>query len=127
MDWNMILEIAAKALGTAAATLVITLGSVLFAKLQSKIKDTKISNYVKEVVKAAEQMFPNEGKKMGKEKYEYVVNTVLAKFPGITDNTYLKSLIEGAVYTLSEEVKQIAKEQGIEIEVTDSTSSLKIN
>ena len=111
MDWGYILEIVIKVLGSAAAALIIALGSILFNKLKSKIQDSKIMNYVKEAVKAAEQLYPNQGKKMGKEKYAYVVQQVLAKFPTLTDNEYLKSLIEGAVYTVSQQVKQIAKEQ----------------
>lgn len=111
MDWGYILEIVIKVLGSAAATLIIALGTILFNKLKSKIQDSKISHYIQQVVQAAEQLYPNQGKKMGKEKYAYVVQQVLAKFPTLTDNEYLKSLIEGAVYTVSQQVKQIAKAQ----------------
>lgn len=123
MDWATILEIVLKALGSAAATLVITLGSILFAKLKAKITESKLTAYINEVVKAAEQLYPNAGKKMGIQKYEYVVEQVLAKFPKITDNNYLKSLIEGAVYSLSEQTKQIAKQlstEGTENDVVES-------
>ena len=111
MDWSLILDYVLKILGSIGASIIITLSGILFAKLRSKIQDSKVANYVKEAVKAAEQLYPNTGKKMGKEKYQYVVTQVLNKFPNLTDNEYLKSLIEGAVYTLSEQVKQIAKEQ----------------
>ena len=37
-----------------------------------------------------------------------MVNQTLAKFPTLTDNEYLKNLIEGAVFKVSEEVRQIA-------------------
>lgn len=109
MDWNLILEIALKALGSVLATVLIALLSVLFTKLKNKIKEARIISFIKETVKAAEQLYPNNGKKMGKEKYAYVVNQVLYKFPNLVENDYLKNLIEGAVFTVSEMVKQAAK------------------
>lgn len=109
MDWNLVLNYALKALGSAAATLIITLGSVLFAKLSSKIGAAKLNTYIDRCVKAAEQLFPNLGKKTGKEKYEYVLEQVKKKYPKY-DESYLKPLIEGAVYTVSEQVKQIRGE-----------------
>ena len=133
MDWSLILDYVLKILGSIGASIVITLSGILFAKLKSKIQDSKVANYVKEAVKAAEQLYPNEGKKMGKEKYQYVVTQVLNKFPNLTDNEYLKSLIEGAVYTLSEQVKQIAKEQTsktiktTQSQVASTIQSKKIN
>lgn len=111
MDWSVMLDCILKAVGSLAATLVITLGSILFSKLSSKIKDSKISKFALEAVKAAEQLYPNTGIKMGKQKYEYVLKTMLAKFPKLTDNEHLKTIIEAAVYKVSEEVKLIAKEQ----------------
>lgn len=111
MDWNSVLDIVLKAVGSIGASIIVTLASILFAKLRTKIKESRINSYIKEAVQAAEQLYPNQGKKMGKEKYAYVVQQVLAKFPTLTDNEYLKSLIEGAVYTVSQQVKQIAKEQ----------------
>ena len=110
MDWNEILNYALKIAGTAAGTVVITLGSILFAKLKKKILESRIGKYVEQAVKAAEQLFPNLGQKTGKEKLTYVMEQVQAKFPKI-DSEYLKTLIESAVYAVSEEVKQIAKEQ----------------
>lgn len=108
MDWNLILNYVLKIVGSVGASLIVTYASILFAKLKTKIQDAKVTAYVKQAVQAAEQMFPNEGKKMGKEKYAYVVEQTLTKFPNLTENEYLKSLIEGAVYTVSQQVKQIA-------------------
>ena len=105
MDWNLILNYALKALGSAAATFVITYATILFTKLKEKIKESRIAAYVDKVVRAAEQIYPNEGQKTGKEKLEYVTNMVLEKFPKLTNNDYLKSLIEGAVYSVSQELK----------------------
>ena len=123
MDWSLILDYVLKILGSIGASVIITLAGVLFAKLKTKIKESRINSYIKEAVQAAEQLYPNQGKKMGKEKYAYVVQQVLAKFPNLTDNEYLKSLIEGAVYTLSEQVKQIAKEQSSAKSTTSSATT----
>lgn len=120
MDWNLILNYGLKILGSAAATLVITLGSILFAKLKTKIGESRLNTFIEKAVKAAEQLYPNLGTKTGQEKYEYVLNQVLAKFPSVTNNENLKALIEGAVYSVSEQVKQIAKENGIEVTTTDT-------
>lgn len=108
MDWSLVLEYLFKGLGSAAATLIITFGSILFAKLKTKIGESRLNAFIDKTVKAAEQMFPNLGQKTGKQKYEYVVAQVLAKFPKLENNDYLKNLIEGAVYTVSEQVKQVA-------------------
>lgn len=123
MDWSTILDYLLKIIGSIGASVIITLAGVLFAKLKTKIKESRINSYIKEAVQAAEQLYPNQGKKMGKEKYAYVVQQVLAKFPNLTDNEYLKSLIEGAVYTLSEQVKQIAKEQSSAKSTTSSATT----
>ena len=42
----------------------------------------------------------------------------------MTNNPHLKTLIEAAVYGVSEQVKQIAKEQGIEVEIKSSKQTL---
>lgn len=122
MDWSVILDYLLKIIGSIGASVIITLAGVLFAKLKTKIKESRINSYIKEAVQAAEQLYPNQGTKTGTEKYKYVVTQVLNKFPELTDNEYLKSLIEGAVYTLSEQVKQIAKEQS-KIESTKTTTT----
>ena len=111
MDWSTILDYLLKIIGSIGASVIVTLAGVLFVKFKTKIKESRITSYIKEAVQAAEQLYPNQGTKTGTEKYKYVVTQVLNKFPELTDNEYLKSLIEGAVYTLSEQVKQIAKEQ----------------
>ena len=118
MDWNEILNYGLKIAGTALGTVSIALASILFAKLKTKILESRIGKFVKEAVKAAEQLYPNLGKKMGQEKFAYVVEQVKAKFPKI-ENEYLNTIIESAVYEISEEVKQIAKEQS-----TDRVSSV---
>lgn len=116
IDWNLVLNYGLKVLGYAVGTIIVTFASILFAKLKGKIKDSRIIAYVKEVVRAAEQIYPNMGKKMGPEKYEYVSKMVLAKFPTITDNGYLKSLIEGAVYSLSEANDKVIADKKVEVQ-----------
>lgn len=124
MDWSLVLDYGVKALAALVAALITTYGSILFAKLKAKIQDARVNTFITSAVKAAEQLFPNVGKKTGKEKYEYVLNEVLTKFPKMTDNPHLKTLIEAAVYGVSEQVKQIAKEQGIEVEVKSINKTL---
>lgn len=118
MDWNIVLEYLFKGLGSVAASLIITFGSILFAKLKTKISEARLNTFIDKTVKAAEQLFPNLGSKTGKEKYKYVVEQVLAKFPKLENNEYLKNLIEGAVYAVSQQVKQ-AKQ----IEATSTETS----
>ena len=125
MDWSIILDYGVKILGAVIASLIITFGSILFAKLKAKIQDKRVNMFIMNAVRAAEQLYPNFGKKTGKEKYEYVLNEVLAKFPSMTNNPHLKTLIESAVYAVSEQVKQIAKEQGIDLQ-TKATSAVKV-
>lgn len=109
MDWSVILDIILKALGSAAATTVTALASILFAKLSGKIKDARINNYIKEAVRAAEQLYPNQGTKRGSEKFEYVTQLVLNKFPKL-NNAYIKAMIEGAVYALNNQLDATKKE-----------------
>jgi hypothetical protein len=118
MDWNIVLEYLLKGLGSAAATLIITFGSILFAKLKTKISEARLNTFIDKTVKAAEQLFPNLGTKTGKEKYKYVVEQVLAKFPKLENNEYLKNLIEGAVYAVSQQVKQAKQIETTSTEVS---------
>ena len=118
MDWSIVLEYLFKGLGSVAASLIITFGSILFAKLKTKIGEARLNAFIDKTVKAAEQLFPNLGQKTGKQKYKYVVEQVLAKFPKLENNEYLKNLIEGAVYAVSQQVKQ-AKQ----IETTSTETS----
>lgn len=110
MDWNTILTYILKIAGSAAATLITTFATILFAKLKNKLNDARVSAYINKVVRAAEQLYPNKGTKTGTQKYQYVVDQVLAKFPKMTNNEYLKSLIEGAVYSLSNETSALTGE-----------------
>jgi len=122
IDWNLVLTYTLKIIGTALGTVFITLGSILFAKLKQKIGEARLQLFIDRCVKAAEQLFPNLGQKTGQQKYEYVLNLVKEKYPKLS-NDYLKALIEGAVFSVSEEVKQIAKAQ----EEVITTSSLKVS
>ena len=89
-----------------AATTVITYSSILFAKLKTKIGEARVNNYLNVLVQAAEQTFPNLGKKTGPEKFEFVKECVPRKFPKLKDDPNLNALIEGAVYTISQKIKQ---------------------
>lgn len=108
MDWSLILDYALKIAGTAVGTIIVTYASIIFAKLKSKIGEAKLNTYIDKCVKAAEQLYPNLGNKTGAEKYQYVLECIKNKYPKL-DEGYLKPLIEGAVYSVSEQVKQIAK------------------
>lgn len=120
INWNEILNYGLKIIGIAAGTVITTYASILFTKLKTKLYESRIVSYVKEAVKAAEQLYPNQGKKMGKEKLTYVTEQVLNKFPKLTDNEYLRSIIEGAVFSVSEEIKLIQAEK-------TNVTSLKIS
>ena len=121
MDWSIFLDYLLKALGSLAASTIIALGSVLFAKLKNKIGEARLNTYIDRCVRAAEQLFPNLGQKTGKEKYEYVLGLVKEKYPKLS-NEYLKALIEGAVFSVSEQVKQISQQ----VKNNATTSVLKI-
>ncbi len=108
MDWSLILDYSLKIAGTAVGTIIVTYASIIFAKLKSKIGEAKLNTYIDKCVKAAEQLYPNLGNKTGAEKYQYVLECIKNKYPKL-DEGYLKPLIEGAVYSVSEQVKQIAK------------------
>lgn len=111
MDWSVILDYGVKILGAGVASLFITYSSILFTKLKTKLYEGRVNLFIHNAVKAAEQLFPNLGTKTGKQKYEYVMNEVIKKFPKMDNNDHLKTLIEAAVYNVSEQVKQIAKEK----------------
>ena len=109
MTWAIFLDYLLKDLGSLAASIVVTYASILFTKLSGKLKDAKVIAFVKQAVRAAEQLYPNQGVKRGTEKYKYVVEQALAKFPSLTDNDYLKALIEGAVFELNNQLDQLEK------------------
>ena len=122
MDWSILLDYLLKIMGSALAGVIITLASILFAKLKAKINDTRVTNYINQLVQSAEQLYPNLGTKTGEIKYQYVLDLVLKKFPKLENNEHLKALIEGAVYTLSEQINQIAKAQK-EITTTNTSNN----
>lgn len=126
MDWSILLDYLLKIMGSALAGVIITLASILFAKLKAKINDTRVTNYINQLVQSAEQLYPNLGTKTGEIKYQYVLDLVLKKFPKLENNEHLKALIEGAVYTLSEQINQIAKAQKETTSVTTSNSNTPI-
>ena len=117
---DLFLSYLLKGLGSALAGLVITYSSILFAKLKSKIGESKLNAFIDKTVKAAEQLFPNNGTKTGKIKFDYVVQQVLAKYPKLENNEHLKNLIEGAVYAVSQHEKNVAKAK------TESNNSTSI-
>ena len=126
MDWAVICDIILKVVISVSTTAVTSLIGVVFGKLISKIKDTKIMNYVKQAVMSAEQLYPNQGVKRGTEKYEYVVQCVMSKFPKLANNTYLKSLIEGAVFALNNELEKVKDIKITEINTTKTNEEPKI-
>lgn len=115
-----------KALGSTLAGLLITFASILFAKLKAKIGESKLNAFIDKTVKAAEQLFPNKGTKTGKIKFDYVVQQVLTKYPKLENNDYLKNLIEGAVYAVSQHEKNVAKEQAEITTQSNKKDTLKI-
>lgn len=121
IDWNSILNYGLKILGYAIGTIVITYGTILFNKLKAKLGEAKLNSYIDRCVRAAEQLFPNLGNKTGKEKFDYVFNLVKDRYPKLP-NEQIKMLIEGAVYSVSEQVKQIAAEK----DEIASVTSLKV-
>ena len=127
MDWNLVLSYVLKGLGSAAATLIITYASILFARLKKKIGEARLNAFIDKTVKAAEQLFPNVGTKTGKQKYDYVVQQVLAKYPKLENNEYLKNLIEGAVYAVSQHEKNVAKEKQVVDKDSTPQNTLKIS
>ena len=100
--WGVIIKV----LITALLTTGIGLIGTLIGKIIIKNKNSKIYKYAKTCVKAAEQKFPNEGKKMGPEKMAYVMDQLAIKFPKIRENTYLYNIAEAAVYELNKEDQQ---------------------
>ena len=105
--WAVLIKVLLTALLTAGVGVLGT----LIGKIIAKSKNSKIYKYAETCVKAAEIKFPNEGKKMGPEKMQYVMDQMMIKFPKIRDNQYLYNVAESAVYELN---KQIQKEAAIE-------------
>lgn len=100
--WAILIKVLVTALLSAGVGLMGTLiGNVI-----SKHKDSKIYKYAKTCVKAAEQKFPNEGKKMGPEKMAYVMDQMAIKFPKIKESTYFYNLAEAAVLELNRKIQE---------------------
>lgn len=114
IDWNEVLNYAIKVVSALLAGMLATYTTIIFTKLKRKIMEGRVKQFIEQAVKAAEQLFPNTGIKRGTEKFEYVVNLVLEKFKWMKDEAYLKALIEGAVFDLTEKLKQEKKEKQIE-------------
>lgn len=100
MDFNEIMSGVYKALGAALGTIIVTYGTILLNKLKIKLQNITYLNYIRECVKAAEQLYPNLGTKTGEQKYQYVVDQVALKYPKLLENPALKTLIESAVYEI---------------------------
>ena len=75
-----------KALITALVTGLVGLVCTSLGKLIVKCKNSKLRHHAKIAVEAAESKFPNEGKKMGPEKMEYVMEYLAITFPKIKSN-----------------------------------------
>lgn len=123
MDWSIVLDYAWKAFVSLASGVIVTYASILFAKLRAKIGDVRLKNFIGACARAAEQLFPNTGTKTGPEKFNYVLEQVLKKYPKLANNEYLRAMIESEVFKISEEVKQIAKEQS-KIESSSNNTSI---
>lgn len=97
-----------KVLLTTVFSALLGLIGTLTGKIIANAKESKIRKYAKTCVEAAEQKFPNEGKKMGPEKMQYVMDQLAIKFPKIKENTYLYNIAEAAVFELNKEFKKEA-------------------
>lgn len=106
IEWSIVLEYILKILGSVVATLIITYATLLFNKLKAKIGEARVNKYLEILVQAAEQIFPNLGKKTGPEKFEYVKECIINKFPKLKNDPNLNALIEGAVFSVSQKLKQ---------------------
>lgn len=75
--WSILLKVLITTLLTAGIGYIGT----LIGRIIAKSKNSRIYKYADTCVKAAEQKFPNEGKKMGPEKLQYVMDQMMIKFP----------------------------------------------
>lgn len=101
--WAVVVKVLVTALLTAAVGLVGT----LIGKIISKYKESKIYKYAATCVAAAEQKFPNEGKKMGPEKMAYVMDQLAIKFSKIKESSYLYNIAEAAVLELNRDLNRV--------------------
>ena len=102
--WAVIIKV----LLTAVLTGLLGLIGTGIGKMIATCKNSKIRKYAKTCVEAAEQKFPNEGKKMGPEKMQYVMDQMMIRFPKIRDNQYLYNIAEAAVFQLNAEFQKEA-------------------
>lgn len=126
MDWAIIFDYLWKALASLASAVIISLSTTIFKKVLEKFGEAKVKRFISTCVKAAEQLFPNKGTKTGTTKFNYVLEQLTKKYPKIITNDTtdtIKALIESEVFKVSEQTKQIAKEQQKE---ENSSSNIKI-
>ena len=123
-----------KVLATAILTGLLGLVGTLIGKLIANSRNSKIYKYAKTCVEAAEQKYPNEGKKMGPEKMQYVMDQLMIKFPKIRDNAYLYNIAEAAVYELNRKLQEEAAikefkekygETPLAVDVNESVESIE--
>lgn len=113
-----------KALITALLTGLIGLICTAIGKIIAKCKNSNLIRHARIAVRAAEQKFPNDGKKMGPEKMAYVMDYLAITFPKIKSNQYLYNIAEAAVYELNnqdvaEEAEQAFKDKYGELPIED--------
>lgn len=100
--WTIVIKILITTILTALTGLLGT----LLGKIIAKSKNSKIRKYARTCVRAAEQKFPNEGKKMGPEKMQYVMDQLAIRFPKIKDNRFLYNIAEAAVFELNRDMQR---------------------
>lgn len=118
--WAVLVKILITALLTGLVGLLCT----VIGKLIAKCKNSKLMKHARIAVRAAEQKFPNEGKKMGPEKIAYVMDYLAITFPKIKSNQYLYNIAEAAVYELNnenikKEAEQVFKDKYGELPTED--------
>ena len=105
--WSVVVKVLITALLTGLVGLLCT----VIGKLIAKCKNSKLMRHARIAVRAAEQKFPNEGKKMGPEKMAYVMDYLAITFPKIKSNQYLYNIAEASVYELNnEDIKKEAEQ-----------------
>ena len=110
MDTVQILDIIIKIAVSTATALITAFVIPALVKLSSKIEDSRIFNFIKRAVNAAEQLY---GPKSGVIKKQYVTDIVKKAFGKLLTDEQIDALIESAVYHISQEIKN-AKTQHTE-------------
>ena len=85
-----------------AVSLITTFLIPAISKWIGNLEDTKLKKFIANAVRAAEQMY---GPKTGAIKVEYVRNLVKEKTKGKLSDETIDTLIEAAVYEISQAVK----------------------